>query len=40
MCGFVTDNWWQTELGGPTIATPITKTAIPETRRALPYRAW
>ena len=27
--GFVTDNWWQTELGGPTIATPITKTAIP-----------
>lgn len=27
--GFVTDNWWQTELGGPTIATPITKEAIP-----------
>jgi acetyl-CoA synthetase len=20
--GFVADNWWQTELGGPTIATP------------------
>ncbi len=27
--GFVTDNWWQTELGGPTIATPITYPAIP-----------
>jgi acetyl-CoA synthetase len=27
--GFVTDNWWQTELGGPTIATPITKRALP-----------
>ncbi|MCB9138998.1 MAG: acetate--CoA ligase [Caldilineaceae bacterium] len=27
--GFVTDNWWQTELGGPTVATPITKQAIP-----------
>jgi acetyl-CoA synthetase len=27
--GYVTDNWWQTELGGPTIATPITKRAIP-----------
>ncbi|MCB9116662.1 MAG: acetate--CoA ligase [Caldilinea sp.] len=27
--GFVADNWWQTELGGPTIATPITKDARP-----------
>jgi acetyl-CoA synthetase len=27
--GFVADNWWQTELGGPTIATPIVKPAIP-----------
>ena len=27
--GFVADNWWQTELGGPTIATPITKNARP-----------
>jgi acetyl-CoA synthetase len=25
----VADNWWQTELGGPTIATPIVKPAIP-----------
>ncbi len=27
--GFVADNWWQTELGGPTIATPIAKASIP-----------
>lgn len=27
--GFVADNWWQTELGAPTIGTPITKYAIP-----------
>lgn len=27
--GFVADNWWQTELGGPTIATPIVKPAKP-----------
>jgi acetyl-CoA synthetase len=27
--GFVADNWWQTELGGPTIATPLTMTAVP-----------
>ncbi len=27
--GFVADNWWQTELGGPTIATPITMNAVP-----------
>ena len=27
--GFVVDNWWQTELGGPTIGTPITKKAKP-----------
>jgi acetyl-CoA synthetase len=27
--GFVVDNWWQTELGGPTIGTPITKPAKP-----------
>lgn len=27
--GFVADNWWQTELGGPTIATPLTMPAIP-----------
>ncbi|MCX6045317.1 MAG: acetate--CoA ligase [Chloroflexi bacterium] len=25
--GFVADNWWQTELGGPTIATPLTMPA-------------
>jgi acetyl-CoA synthetase len=23
--GYVVDNWWQTELGGPTLATPVTK---------------
>ena len=22
--GYVVDNWWQTELGGPTLGTPIT----------------
>ena len=27
--GFVVDNWWQTELGGPTIGTPIAKASIP-----------
>ena len=27
--GFVADNWWQTELGGPTIATPIVKAGKP-----------
>ncbi len=27
--GFVADNWWQTELGAPTIGTPIVKPAIP-----------
>jgi acetyl-CoA synthetase len=27
--GFVADNWWQTELGGPTIATPIVKPGKP-----------
>jgi len=27
--GFVADNWWQTELGGPTIATPLTLPGIP-----------
>lgn len=27
--GFVADNWWQTELGGPTIATPLTVSAVP-----------
>jgi acetyl-CoA synthetase len=27
--GFVADNWWQTELGGPTIATPLTCEARP-----------
>lgn len=27
--GFVADNWWQTELGGPTIATPLTMNAVP-----------
>jgi acetyl-CoA synthetase len=27
--GFVVDNWWQTELGGPTIATPLTKAGKP-----------
>ena len=27
--GFVVDNWWQTELGGPTIGTPITLPAKP-----------
>lgn len=27
--GFVADNWWQTELGGPAIATPIVKSAKP-----------
>jgi acetyl-CoA synthetase len=27
--GFVVDNWWQTELGGPTIATPLTMDAKP-----------
>lgn len=27
--GFVADNWWQTELGAPTIGTPITKPGIP-----------
>ena len=27
--GYVVDNWWQTELGGPTIGTPITKPAKP-----------
>jgi acyl-coenzyme A synthetase/AMP-(fatty) acid ligase len=25
--GFVADNWWQTELGAPTIGTPIVKKA-------------
>ena len=27
--GFIADNWWQTELGGPTIATPIVAAARP-----------
>jgi acetyl-CoA synthetase len=27
--GFVVDNWWQTELGGPTIGTPLTMPAKP-----------
>jgi acetyl-CoA synthetase len=27
--GFVADNWWQTELGGPTVGTPIVKRGIP-----------
>jgi len=27
--GFVADNWWQTELGGPTIATPLPMNAVP-----------
>ncbi|PEN15254.1 acetate--CoA ligase [Longibacter salinarum] len=27
--GYVVDNWWQTELGGPTIGTPITMSAKP-----------
>jgi acetyl-CoA synthetase len=27
--GFVVDNWWQTELGGPTIATPLVLDAKP-----------
>jgi acetyl-CoA synthetase len=27
--GFVADNWWQTELGGPTVGTPIDKRGIP-----------
>jgi acetyl-CoA synthetase len=27
--GFVVDNWWQTELGGPTIATPLALEARP-----------
>jgi len=27
--GFIADNWWQTELGGPTIATPLTMPAVP-----------
>ena len=27
--GYVVDNWWQTELGGPTIGTPIVKPAKP-----------
>lgn len=27
--GFVADNWWQTELGGPTIATPLTMAGVP-----------
>ncbi len=27
--GFVVDNWWQTELGGPTVGTPIAKPSIP-----------
>jgi acetyl-CoA synthetase len=27
--GFVADNWWQTELGAPAIATPIVKPAKP-----------
>jgi acetyl-CoA synthetase len=27
--GFVADNWWQTELGAPTIGTPIVKQGIP-----------
>jgi acetyl-CoA synthetase len=27
--GFVVDNWWQTELGGPTIATPLVMEAKP-----------
>lgn len=27
--GFVVDNWWQTELGGPTIGTPLTFPAKP-----------
>jgi len=27
--GFVVDNWWQTELGGPTIGTPLSMPAKP-----------
>lgn len=27
--GFVADNWWQTELGGPTVGTPIVERGIP-----------
>jgi acetyl-CoA synthetase len=27
--GFVADNWWQTELGAPTIGTTIVKNAVP-----------
>ncbi|MCX7739394.1 MAG: acetate--CoA ligase [Meiothermus sp.] len=27
--GFVVDNWWQTELGGPTLGTPLTLEARP-----------
>ncbi|RIH87123.1 Acetyl-coenzyme A synthetase [Meiothermus luteus] len=27
--GFVVDNWWQTELGGPTLGTPVTLEARP-----------
>jgi acetyl-CoA synthetase len=27
--GFVADNWWQTELGGPTLGTPLTLGAKP-----------
>ncbi|GAA6759456.1 acetate--CoA ligase [Thermus oshimai] len=27
--GFVADNWWQTELGGPTLGTPLTLPAKP-----------
>jgi acetyl-CoA synthetase len=27
--GYVVDNWWQTELGGPTIGTPLVKPAKP-----------
>lgn len=27
--GYVVDNWWQTELGGPTLGTPVTKPTYP-----------
>jgi acyl-CoA synthetase (AMP-forming)/AMP-acid ligase II len=27
--GFVADNWWQTELGGPTLGTPLTLEGRP-----------
>ena len=36
--GYVIDNWWQTELGGPAIGTPPTIQCVPESA-ACPCRA-